>query len=89
MDRIAVRLGIRDDIRPERLGALRVPLTAVLVGVDQSAEPVALLGLADRLARQGRGCCWSSAAAEYAPTRPTSCSYAIRCATAGTGWTPN
>ncbi|WP_330337130.1 trypsin-like peptidase domain-containing protein [Streptomyces sp. NBC_00557] len=53
MDRIAVRLGIRDDIRPERLGALRVPLTAVLVGVDQSAEPVALLGLADRLARQG------------------------------------
>jgi Trypsin len=53
MDRIAARLGIRDDIRPERLGALRVPLAAVLVGVDQCAEPVALLGLADRLARQG------------------------------------
>ncbi|MFD8392093.1 trypsin-like peptidase domain-containing protein [Streptomyces sp. NPDC059680] len=53
MDRIAARLGIRDDIRPERLGALRVPLAAVLVGVDQAAEPDALLGLLDRLARQG------------------------------------
>ncbi|MER6732368.1 serine protease [Streptomyces puniciscabiei] len=53
MDRIAARLGFRDDIRPERLGALRVPLAAVLVGVDQAAEPDALLGLLDRLARQG------------------------------------
>ncbi|MFE1879392.1 trypsin-like peptidase domain-containing protein [Streptomyces diastatochromogenes] len=53
MDRIAERLGIRGDPRPERLGALRVPLAAVLVGVDQAAEPDALLGLLDRLARQG------------------------------------
>ncbi|MEU2062646.1 trypsin-like peptidase domain-containing protein [Streptomyces sp. NPDC013455] len=53
MDRIAERLGIRDDPRPERLGALRVPLAAVLVAVDQAAEPEALLGLLDRLARQG------------------------------------
>ncbi|MER6067874.1 trypsin-like peptidase domain-containing protein [Streptomyces sp. NPDC001817] len=52
-DRIAERLGLRDDPRPERLGALRVPLAAVLVGVDQAAEPDALLGLLDRLARQG------------------------------------
>ncbi|MEU1401011.1 serine protease [Streptomyces sp. NPDC005728] len=53
MDRIAGRLGIRGDPRPERLGALRVPLAAVLVGVDQAAEPDALLGLLDRLAEQG------------------------------------
>ncbi|MGW1000216.1 S1 family peptidase [Streptomyces sp. NPDC002520] len=53
MDRIAERLGIGDDPRPERLGALRVPLSAVLVGVDQAADPDALLGLLDRLARQG------------------------------------
>ncbi|MFF7970900.1 trypsin-like peptidase domain-containing protein [Streptomyces sp. NPDC007905] len=53
MDRIAERLGIRGDPRPERLGALRVPLAAVLVGVDQAAEPDALLGLLDRLAQQG------------------------------------
>ncbi|MEU6665531.1 trypsin-like peptidase domain-containing protein [Streptomyces sp. NPDC046727] len=53
MDRIAERLGIRDDPRPERLGALRVPLAAVLVAVDQAADPDALLGLLDRLARQG------------------------------------
>ncbi|MFI2206855.1 trypsin-like peptidase domain-containing protein [Streptomyces sp. NPDC020192] len=53
MDRVAARLGIGDDPRPERLGALRVPLAAVLVGVDQAAEPGALLGLLDRLARQG------------------------------------
>ncbi|WP_244202069.1 S1 family peptidase [Streptomyces diastatochromogenes] len=53
MDRIAERLGIRGDPRPERLGALRVPLAAVLVGVDQAAEPDALLGLLGRLARQG------------------------------------
>ncbi|MEU0331867.1 serine protease [Streptomyces sp. NPDC006193] len=52
MDRIAERLGIRDDPRPERLGALRVPLAAVLVAVDRAAEPEALLGLLDRLARQ-------------------------------------
>ncbi|WP_107486183.1 serine protease [Streptomyces sp. MUSC 14] len=53
MDRVAARLGIRDDPRPERLGALPVPLAAVLVGVDRAAEPAALLGLLDRLARQG------------------------------------
>ncbi|WP_261386347.1 serine protease [Streptomyces sp. BK340] len=53
MDRIAERLGIRGDPRPERLGALRVPLAAVLVGVDQAAEPDALLGLLERLAQQG------------------------------------
>ncbi|MEU6506444.1 trypsin-like peptidase domain-containing protein [Streptomyces sp. NPDC046942] len=53
MDRVAARLGIGDDPRPERLGALRVPLAAVLVGVDEAAEPGALLGLLDRLARQG------------------------------------
>lgn len=53
MDRIAERLGIRDDPRPERLATLRVPLAAVLVGVDRAAEPDALLGLLDRLARQG------------------------------------
>ncbi|MEU6087271.1 serine protease [Streptomyces sp. NPDC047085] len=53
MDRVAERLGIRDDPRPERLGALRVPLSAVLVGVDQAADPDALLGLLDRLAQQG------------------------------------
>ncbi|MGW0414451.1 trypsin-like serine peptidase [Streptomyces collinus] len=52
-DRIAARLGIRGEPRPERLGALRVPLAAVLVGVDRAAEPDALLGLLDRLARQG------------------------------------
>ncbi|MEV6838290.1 serine protease [Streptomyces sp. NPDC051133] len=53
MDRIAARLGVPDDPRPERLGSLRVPLAAVLVGVDEAAEPGALLGLVDRLARQG------------------------------------
>ncbi|SFY49049.1 S1 family peptidase [Streptomyces sp. F-1] len=53
MDRIAERLGIRDDPRPERLATLRVPLAAVLVGVDESAEPDALLALLDRLARHG------------------------------------
>ncbi|MFS4097900.1 trypsin-like serine peptidase [Streptomyces sp. AF1A] len=53
MDRIAERLGIRDDPRPERLGGLRVPLAAVLVGVDRSADPDALLALVDRLARHG------------------------------------
>ncbi|MFH9083984.1 serine protease [Streptomyces sp. NPDC017673] len=53
MDRIAERLGIRDDPRPERLGTLRLPLAAVLVAVDEAAEPDALLGLLDRLARQG------------------------------------
>ncbi|MGW4888382.1 hypothetical protein [Streptomyces murinus] len=53
MDRIAERLGIRDDPRPERLATLRVPLAAVLVGVEQSAEPDALLALLDRLARHG------------------------------------
>ncbi|AYN38741.1 serine protease [Streptomyces dangxiongensis] len=53
MDRIAERLGIRDDPRPERLGTLRLPLAAVLVAVDRAAEPDALLGLLDRLARQG------------------------------------
>ncbi|MFF9767740.1 trypsin-like peptidase domain-containing protein [Streptomyces sp. NPDC014636] len=53
MDRIAERLGIRDDPRPERLGTLRVPLAAVLVAVDQAADPDALLGLLDRLAGQG------------------------------------
>ncbi|MYW42312.1 trypsin-like peptidase domain-containing protein, partial [Streptomyces sp. SID161] len=53
MDRIAERLGIRGDPRPERLGDLRVPLTAVLVAVDRAAEPDALLGLLDRLAGQG------------------------------------
>ncbi|MEU8969381.1 trypsin-like peptidase domain-containing protein [Streptomyces monashensis] len=53
MDRVAARLGIRDDPRPERLGGLHVPLAAVLVGVDQAAEPAALLGLLDRLTRQG------------------------------------
>lgn len=53
MDRVAARLGLGDDPRPERLGALRVPLAAVLVGVDQAAEPGALLGLLDRLARHG------------------------------------
>ncbi|MEU8691737.1 serine protease [Streptomyces sp. NPDC048665] len=53
MDRVAARLGIRDDPRPERLGGLHVPLAAVLVGVDRAAEPAALLGLLDRLARQG------------------------------------
>ncbi|MBL1084052.1 trypsin-like peptidase domain-containing protein [Streptomyces actinomycinicus] len=53
MDRIAERLGIRDDPRPERLGTLRLPLAAVLVAVDEAAEPDALLGLSDRLARQG------------------------------------
>ncbi|MET8771677.1 trypsin-like peptidase domain-containing protein [Streptomyces sp. NPDC004658] len=53
MDRIAERLGIRDDPRPERLGTLRLPLAAVMVAVDEAAEPDALLGLFDRLARQG------------------------------------
>ncbi|MGW0767185.1 S1 family peptidase [Streptomyces sp. NPDC002676] len=53
LDRIAERLGIRDDPRPERLGALRGSLAAVLVGVDQAADPDALLGLLDRFARQG------------------------------------
>ncbi|MFH8337609.1 trypsin-like serine peptidase [Streptomyces sp. AM6-12] len=53
MDRIAERLGVRDDPRPERLATLRVPLAAVLVGVDQSAEPEALLALLERLARHG------------------------------------
>ncbi|MGW1594006.1 trypsin-like peptidase domain-containing protein [Streptomyces sp. NPDC002343] len=53
MDRIAERLGIRDDPRPERLGTLRLPLAAVLAGVDEAAEPDALLALLDRLARQG------------------------------------
>ncbi|GAA2202196.1 serine protease [Streptomyces bangladeshensis] len=53
MDRIAERLGIREDPRPERLGSLRVPLAAVLVAVDQAAEPDALLDLLDRLARHG------------------------------------
>ncbi|WP_225825250.1 trypsin-like peptidase domain-containing protein [Streptomyces naphthomycinicus] len=53
MDRIAERLGIRDDPRPERLGDLRVPLTAVLVAVDRADDPDALLALLDRLARQG------------------------------------
>ncbi|GHI02577.1 hypothetical protein AQI88_14585 [Streptomyces cellostaticus] len=53
LDRIAGRLGIRGDPMPEELGALRVPLAAVLVGVDQAAEPDALLGLLDRLAQQG------------------------------------
>ncbi|MFG2884641.1 hypothetical protein ACGFYV_20520 [Streptomyces sp. NPDC048297] len=53
MHRIAERLGIEDDPRPERLGALRVPLSAVLVGIDQATDPDALLGLLDRLARQG------------------------------------
>ncbi|MFC9926081.1 serine protease [Streptomyces sp. NPDC127190] len=53
MDRIAERLGIPDDPRPERLGTLRVPLAAVLVGIDRCAEPAALLGLLDRLARHG------------------------------------
>ncbi|MEV5386555.1 trypsin-like peptidase domain-containing protein [Streptomyces sp. NPDC052721] len=53
MDRIAERLGIRDDPRPERLGTLRLPLAAVLVAVDEAAEPDVLLGLLDRLARQG------------------------------------
>ncbi|MBB5930751.1 trypsin-like peptidase domain-containing protein [Streptomyces echinatus] len=53
MDRIAERLGIRDDPRPERLGTLRLPLAAVLVAVDRAADPDALLGLLDRLAGQG------------------------------------
>ncbi|MEU5083230.1 MULTISPECIES: trypsin-like peptidase domain-containing protein [Streptomyces] len=53
MDRIAERLGIRDDPRPERLGTLRLPLAAVLAGVDEAAEPDTLLALLDRLARQG------------------------------------
>lgn len=53
MDRIAERLGIRDDPRPERLATLRVPLAAVLVGVDQCAEPQDLLALLDLLARHG------------------------------------
>ncbi|WP_030338588.1 trypsin-like peptidase domain-containing protein [Streptomyces sp. NRRL S-1022] len=53
MDRIAERLGIRDDPRPERLGTLRVPLAAVLVAVDRAADPDALLALLDRLAREG------------------------------------
>ncbi|MFF8726142.1 trypsin-like peptidase domain-containing protein [Streptomyces sp. NPDC015171] len=53
MDRIAERLGIRDDPRPERLGTLRLPLAAVLVAVDQAADPEDLLDLLDRLARQG------------------------------------
>ncbi|MEU5539645.1 serine protease [Streptomyces sp. NPDC020362] len=53
MDRIAGRLGIRGDPRPERLGALRTPLAAVLVGVDQAADPDDLLRLLDRLAQQG------------------------------------
>ncbi|MEU7414624.1 trypsin-like peptidase domain-containing protein [Streptomyces sp. NPDC042638] len=53
MDRIAERLGIRDDPRPERLGTLRVPLAAVLVAVDRAADPDVLLGLLDRLAGQG------------------------------------
>ncbi|MDO0925096.1 serine protease [Streptomyces sp. TG1A-8] len=52
-DRIAERLGLRGDPRLERPGALRVPLTAVLAGVDRAAEPDALLGTLDRLARQG------------------------------------
>ncbi|GGS68075.1 serine protease [Streptomyces cinerochromogenes] len=51
MDKIAERLGIRDDPRPERLDALRVPLAAVLVAVDQAADPDALLALLGRLAR--------------------------------------
>ena len=53
LDRIAGRLGIRGDPRPEQLDSLRVPLAAVLVGVDQAADPDALLGLLDGLARQG------------------------------------
>ncbi|WEO94492.1 trypsin-like peptidase domain-containing protein [Streptomyces sp. FXJ1.172] len=89
MDRVAARLGIRDDPRPERLGALRVPLAAVLVGVDQAAEPGALLGLLDRLARQGPGCCWSSAAEGSGPTRPPRRSWTGRCTTAGSGCTAN
>ncbi|WP_225830662.1 serine protease [Streptomyces sp. NK08204] len=52
LDRIAERLGIRDDPRPERLGALRGSLAAVLVGVDQAADPDALLALLDGLTRQ-------------------------------------
>ncbi len=52
-DRIAERLGIRPDPLPERLGTLRVPLAAVLAGVDEAAEPDALLGLLDRLTQQG------------------------------------
>ncbi|MGW3354741.1 trypsin-like peptidase domain-containing protein [Streptomyces bungoensis] len=53
MDRIAERLGIRGDPRPERLANLRVPLAAVLAGVDQATDPDALLGLLDHLAQQG------------------------------------
>lgn len=52
MDRIAERLGIQGDPRPERLGAPRLPLAAVLVGVDRAAEPDALLGVLERLARK-------------------------------------
>ncbi|MFF0835776.1 MULTISPECIES: trypsin-like serine peptidase [unclassified Streptomyces] len=53
MRRIAERLGISGDPRPERLGALRVPLAAVLAGVDRAADPDDLLALLERLAQQG------------------------------------
>jgi hypothetical protein len=38
---------------PEQLAELRTPLAAVLVGVDEAAEPAQLLALLDRLAQQG------------------------------------
>ncbi|MFE9452358.1 serine protease [Streptomyces sp. NPDC006739] len=56
LDRVAARLGLRNDALqplPEQLGALHVPLTAVLIGVDQAAEPEALVGTLGRLAQRG------------------------------------
>ncbi|MFI5686664.1 serine protease [Streptomyces sp. NPDC051636] len=53
---IAERLGVPIDPLgglPEQFAQLRTPLAAVLVGVDEAAEPGRLLGLLDRLAQQG------------------------------------
>ncbi|MFE9610113.1 trypsin-like peptidase domain-containing protein [Streptomyces sp. NPDC006012] len=55
-DRLAERLGVRTDPVvpfPDRLGTLRLTPAAVLVGVDESAEPGPLLGMLGQLAAQG------------------------------------
>ncbi|MFF4561413.1 serine protease [Streptomyces sp. NPDC001435] len=56
MDRIAERLGTPRDTAvplPEQIVAMGITLAAVLVGVDEAAEPDPLLGMLERLAEQG------------------------------------
>ncbi|MFE0512583.1 serine protease [Streptomyces sp. NPDC058964] len=56
MDRIAERLGVPRDTAvplPEQIVAMGITLAAVLVGVDESAEPDPLLGMLERLAERG------------------------------------